>query len=377
GGGVRRAKRRRVPPEDRRSEWTAKRGPHREIRGKVEDMPRLDAQTLYRTARECRFRQWIRCETHGPVLHREWFDEGTRITKIGTQTIRLTPRQAVPRRPGAFKVTAACPHCRRQYRYLYHYVNTNGDVACRRCHWLKYRSQAQSTVARMRIKWEKAKAQHSWEGMKMIPHHWISRLAWQDRKVEDRIEMAKTRELYRRADEHWEREHTGRRGRWNAARERAKLAWRAFRAAVDSPAMRQRAVRYRRVVRELTRVGIADTNRREAAVEEMQALWAYFAGEFPEAVLEFDGFYGLERAREEKIDEFAAKVGELVVRTKSHRPATRSMGRMLLKWHAADLGLPSGRRSSQVLAEKSIARYADLVWDRAMRGGPIPEPSIH
>ncbi|NOT01000.1 MAG: hypothetical protein HOP29_10265 [Phycisphaerales bacterium] len=210
----------------------------------------------------------------------------------------------------------------------------------------------------------------------MIPYYWISRLAWQDRKVEDRVENERMMELDRRWREQEIRETTGRRGRWNAARERAKSAWRAFRAALDSPAMRHRAVRYRRVVRELTRVGIADTNRREAAVEEMQALWGYFAGEFPEAVLEFDGFHALEVAREEKIADFAAKVGELVARTKSHRPATRSMGRMLLKWHAADLGLPTGRRSSQVLAEKSIARYADLVWDRAMRGGPIPEPDL-
>lgn len=141
--------------------------------------------------------------------------------------------------------------------------------------------------------------------------------------------------------------------------------------------MRQRAVRYRRVVRELTRVGIADKNRREAAVEEMQALWTYFAGEFPEAVLEFDGFYGLERARKEKIAEFAAKVRELVARTKSHRPAIRGMGRTLVKWHAADLGLPTGRRSSKLLAENCIARYTEIVWDRAMRGGPIPEPNIY
>jgi hypothetical protein len=128
----------------------AQRGPWRPKRPKVEDAQRLDALELYRNpnCRSLRRTLALVSDRRGGVRSEfRHFEPGTRTIETHGAKLILTPRQRVPRRSTTL-VTAQCPGCGRQVRYLYITPGNAGPV-CQKCGGLIYKSQARSRSARL------------------------------------------------------------------------------------------------------------------------------------------------------------------------------------------------------------------------------------
>ena len=82
-----------------RPKGMARRGPARPVRLKVEDVPRVDAQQLYRDAQPFRMRL-ATTYRRGEFAGFEWehFEPGTRVTNVGGTEVLLSPRQWAPTR---------------------------------------------------------------------------------------------------------------------------------------------------------------------------------------------------------------------------------------------------------------------------------------
>jgi hypothetical protein len=269
-----------------RPDGIAKRGPWRETRPKVEDAERLDALELYhhRDARPVGIGIYAGFHAEGrfDVGFRQ-HPPGTRSVQIGATTIRLFERQRVPGR-SARMISAECPSCREQFRYLY-LTHKSPNPKCRKCAGLIYKSQARSQVARYKPRYEMAETQRSWDGLKPIPHRFSSRfwhlpeLIAQDLKLrEQRIADREAKRLLVAARRELDR-------RWRDVRRDVGEIWRAYLRSLPKRSAARLACEYRKTSRLLALAG--DRAPTEIVAGYLRNL-ADGIGDYPPVVMQFD-----------------------------------------------------------------------------------------
>ena len=213
-----------------------------------------------------------------------------------------------------------------------------------------------------------AAEKRSWEGIRPVSAYWMDEFCSREtllslqRDLREGLEMRERR----RAEE---AERCSPQGRWNAARRRARTAWRAFIGSLDSLDMRRRAYTFRRLMRRLDRAGVLNEDHRPGMIRELERLGQYFGDDFPSDVLEFDCSKTLEKRRQKKAEIYAKAISVLGVIANSGDTRHAKQAKRQLDTEAKKLGLPAVTRTPGRLADMTLKRFRQPVYGEKPREG--------